>query len=573
MAEVVTIAYNAINAKLHNPSVDAKLAVQAVLSYKVDGSEHSLAYKQHKWDGRSSFFEYKTASFPAGFVHYVAANLRKKGFEVRLARKPMPEPLGPERPEVDAFGYVEKYDYQPQTVDRLVKYGQMIAQIATGGGKSRIARMAFLRIGRPTLFLTTRSILMYQMKDTFEKDLGVPCSVFGDGHFGETNAAGQTSVKRMSVGMVQTFSSKLEVPSFEVEFQVLYEAVTKKFEAEAKGLTSELKKDGLPQTIIKKRIEQLAAKQQATLKKNAPAMKAKAEAKVKEKETERQKTIKLLSMFEFVILEEAHEASGNSYYDILRHCVNANYRLALTATPFMKDSEESNMRLMACSGSIGIKVTEKMLIDRGILATPYFKIVQLQRKPEKLMRGTSWQSAYRIGVKENEERNLSLVAEVKRGQKYGLTAMVLVQHTAHGEHVVEQLNKHGVRAEFISGESTQAERKRALQRLADGETDALVGTTILDVGVDVPAVGMVILAGGGKAEVAMRQRIGRGLRAKKTGPNVAFVVDFSDHWNSHTDGHAKQRLEIIQSTPGFAENIVRDFDFKSLGFSEVAKAA
>lgn len=573
MTEVVTIAYNAINAKLHNPSVDAKLAVQAVLSYKVDGSEHSLAYKQHKWDGRSSFFEYKTASFPAGFVHYVAANLRKKGFEVRLARKPMPEPLGPERPEVDAFGYVEKYDYQPQTVDRLVKYGQMIAQIATGGGKSRIARMAFLRIGRPTLFLTTRSILMYQMKDTFEKDLGVPCSVFGDGHFGETNAAGQTSVKRMSVGMVQTFSSKLEVPSFEVEFQVLYEAVTKKFEAEAKGLTSELKKDGLPQTIIKKRIEQLAAKQQAALKKNAPAMKAKAEAKVKEKETERQKTIKLLSMFEFVILEEAHEASGNSYYDILRHCVNANYRLALTATPFMKDSEESNMRLMACSGSIGIKVTEKMLIDRGILATPYFKIVQLQRKPEKLMRGTSWQSAYRIGVKENEERNLSLVAEVKRGQKYGLTAMVLVQHTAHGEHVVEQLNKHGVRAEFISGESTQAERKRALQRLADGETDALVGTTILDVGVDVPAVGMVILAGGGKAEVAMRQRIGRGLRAKKIGPNVAFVVDFSDHWNSHTDGHAKQRLEIIQSTPGFAENIVRDFDFKSLGFSEVAKAA
>lgn len=573
MTEVVTIAYNAINAKLHNPSVDAKLAVQAVLSYKVDGSEHSLAYKQHKWDGRSSFFEYKTASFPAGFVHYVAANLRKKGFEVRLARKPMPEPLGPERPEVDAFGYVEKYDYQPQTVDRLVKYGQMIAQVATGGGKSRIARMAFLRIGRPTLFLTTRSILMYQMKDTFEKDLGVPCSVFGDGQFGETNAAGQTSVKRMSVGMVQTFSSKLEVPSFEVEFQVLYEAVTKKFEAEAKGLTSELKKDGLPQTIIKKRIEQLAAKQQAALKKNAPAMKAKAEAKVKEKETERQKTIKLLSMFEFVILEEAHEASGNSYYDILRHCVNANYRLALTATPFMKDSEESNMRLMACSGSIGIKVTEKMLIDRGILATPYFKIVQLQRKPEKLMRGTSWQSAYRIGVKENEERNLSLVAEVKRGQKYGLTAMVLVQHTAHGEHVVEQLNKHGVRAEFISGESTQAERKRALQRLADGETDALVGTTILDVGVDVPAVGMVILAGGGKAEVAMRQRIGRGLRAKKIGPNVAFVVDFSDHWNSHTDGHAKQRLEIIQSTPGFAENIVRDFDFKSLGFSEVAKAA
>lgn len=570
MAEVVTIAYNAVNAKLHNPSVDAKLLVQTVLSYKVDGSENSLAYKQHKWDGRSSFFEYKTASFPAGFVQFVTAHLKRKGFEVRHARKPLPEPLGPLRPEVDAFGYTERYDYQPETVDKLCKHGAMIAQVATGGGKSRIARMAYMRINRPTLFLTTRSILMYQMKETFEKDLGVPCSVFGDGQFGDTNAMGQTTVKRMSVGMVQTFSSKLEVPTFENEFQTLYESVTKEFEAQAKSLTKELKADGLPAAVIKQRIEMLSKKQSAAMKKNAPAMKAKAEQKVKDKEAERQKTIKLLAMFEFVILEEAHEASGNSYYEIMRHCHNAHYRLALTATPFMKDSEESNMRLMACSGMIGIKISEKMLIERGILAKPYFKIIQLNKKPEKLLRGTGWQSAYRIGIKENEERNLALVAEIRRGQLYGLTSMVLVQHTAHGESIAELLNDRGVRAEFISGDSTQAERKRALQRLANGDTDALVGTTILDVGVDVPAVGMVILAGGGKAEVAMRQRIGRGLRAKKIGPNVAFVVDFSDHWNSYTDAHAKQRLEIIKTTPGFGENIVPDFDFESLGFAKVA---
>lgn len=568
MAEVVTIAYNAVNAKLHEPSVDVKLLVQSVLSYKVDGAEQSLAYKQHRWDGRSSFFEYKTASFPAGFVHFVSAHLKKKGYEVRHARKPLPEPLGPERPVVDKFPDDPRYDYQMEVVDRLVRYGAMISMISTGGGKSRCARLAYARIGRPTLFLTTRSILMYQMKDTFEKDLGVPCSVFGDGHFGDTNEHGQTTIKRMSVGMVQTFASKLEEPSFDKEFQAIYDNVNKQFEAEHKALTKELKADGLPLSVINQRVSALTKKHSAALTKNAPAMKAKAEQRVKEKEAERQKTIKLLSMFEFVILEEAHEASGNSYYEIMRHCKNAHYRLALTATPFMKDSEESNMRLMACSGMIGIKITEKMLIDRGILAKPYFKIIELKKKPEKLLKGTGWQSAYRIGIKENEERNLNIVAEVRRGLRYGLTAMVLVQHTAHGEHLEELMNKYGIRAEFISGESTQAERKRALDRLANGDTDALIGTTILDVGVDVPAVGMVILAGGGKAEVAMRQRIGRGLRAKKIGPNVAFVVDFSDHWNSYTKQHAMQRLEIIKSTPGFAENIVHDFDFEGCGFTK-----
>lgn len=96
----------------------------------------------------------------------------------------------------------------------------------------------------------------------------------------------------------------------------------------------------------------------------------------------------------------------------------------------------------------------------------------------------------------------------------------------------------------------------------------LIGSTILDVGVDVPSVGLVVLAGGGKAEVAHRQRIGRGLRAKKKGPNVALVVDFDDSINSHLKEHAVTRENILRTTPGFAERILPpgvDFDFKKLG--------
>lgn len=87
-------------------------------------------------------------------------------------------------------------------------------------------------------------------------------------------------------------------------------------------------------------------------------------------------------------------------------------------------------------------------------------------------------------------------------------------------------------------------------------------------GVDVPAVGLIILAGGGKAEVALRQRIGRGLRAKKFGPNVAFIVDFTDQHNSTLKSHARQRLQIIRETPGFGENIVANFEFEKLGFKK-----
>jgi superfamily II DNA or RNA helicase len=93
------------------------------------------------------------------------------------------------------------------------------------------------------------------------------------------------------------------------------------------------------------------------------------------------------------------------------------------------------------------------------------------------------------------------------------------------------------------------------------------------VGVDVPAIGQIILAGGGKAEVALRQRVGRGLRAKKIGTNCCFIVDFSDATNTNLIKHSRQRREIIESTPGFAEGILpggEDFNFEAYGFTKTA---
>jgi superfamily II DNA or RNA helicase len=507
--EIVTIAFNAVHAKLHEPSRTAKLEVQRILSYLVEGAEYATAFKRGNWDGRSSFLEFKTGVFPAGFVYFVGARLSRKGYKVNFVRKPLPLPLGPLNPKIDSFPDDVRYDYQNEVVNKLLKHGQIIAQVATGGGKSRIARLAFARINRPTLFLTTRGILMYQMKDTFEKDLNVECSVLGDGKFGHTNTSGQRFVKKMSVGMVQTLMSRLQLPCPDDDVDVQN-----------------------AQTRI------------------------------------RNQTISLLEKFEFVILEEAHEASGNSYFEILRHCKNAHYRLALTGTPFMKDDEEANMRLMASSGPIAIKVTEKMLIDRGILATPKFKIVKLTNKPEKLMRSTSWQAAYRLGIVDNKERNDVILNEVIRAASYGLSSMILVQHKKHGEVILDLLKKSKISAEYIQGSDNQEERKVALAKLSSGKINALIGTTILDVGVDVPAVGLIVLAGGGKAEVALRQRIGRGLRAKKGGPNIALILDFDDPWNSHTKQHASQRLSIIKDTEGFGENIIcTDFDYESMGFT------
>lgn len=559
---IVTMVSNAVHARLIAPEKAVRLLVSDMLSYAVEGYEHMT--KRPGWDGRSSFYSFKTDSFPAGFCYRVKKKLREAGYHVQHVTKPLPEPLGPVNPRVDEFPLDGQYSYQMETVRKLEKFGMMIGRISTGGGKSRIGRLAFSRIGRKTLFLTTRSALMYQFADDC-------IEAFGKSAVGIVGDSIWDADKPLVCGMVQTLSMRLASYS---EDELIDRHLKAQMEREKKALDSlagSMARKKVPLAERPKQLKQLErelAKKRLSDAELAKQIKQKVIVQAKQ----RAETIELLRSFEFVIAEEAHEAGGNGYFDVMQACSNAHYRLALTATPFMRDDDESNMRLMGVSGGVGIVVSEKQLIDLGILATPVFQICATQ-KPPKLFRSSNYQKAYDIGIVNHDWRNKRMVAECIRMSRYGLTTMILIQRRAHGERLAELLGKIGIRAEFINGDDDSAGRKAALAKMKTGELQVLIGTNILDVGVDVPSVGCVILGGGGKAEVAVRQRIGRGLRNKKTGPNICFVLDFMDEHNQYLREHALQRREIITGTKGFAENLLpdgTDWKIADYGFEKVA---
>jgi len=563
--QLVQIVHNAVHAKLVEPSRDVRLLVSEILSYKVPGAEHMPTVN---WDGVSSLYEMRTNSFPAGFVRLVKSRLTRAGIKVQVRCKPAPPPLGPLNPKVDDFPDDPRYDYQPEIVERLIQLKGMIAQVATGGGKSRVFKLAAERINRPTLFVTTRKTLMYQMAENYAEAIGKPIGIMGDGIW-EPNATG------VNFAIVDTLTARLSKLTVEDEVEREVDAWQAKIDAKVseyaklKGLpTSENLMRSMPPELRKK----LSAVRQIIEKRNPlneDALEIKVKAKVTRHEKLRKQALELLKSIEFLTLEEAHEVGSDSFFLISQACVNAHYRLALTATPFMRDDQGANMRLMAATGPIGIVVSEETLIDRGILATPYFKFI-VSKAPAGIVRGTKYQTAYAKGIVDNAWRNHQVVSEVQNLKLYGLTAMILVQQTKHGKNLEKMLRNVGLKARFISGESNQDKRAEALDDLGSGRLDVLIGSTILDVGVDVPSVGAVFLAGGGKAEVAIRQRIGRGLRAKKNGPNVCFVYDFEDQGNNHLVRHSKERRRIIEETKGFGERIVKHFEFERLGFKAVA---
>jgi hypothetical protein len=159
---------------------------------------------------------------------------------------------------------------------------------------------------------------------------------------------------------------------------------------------------------------------------------------------------------------------------------------------------------------------EKLLIDRGILAKPYFRFVESKPHP-KLRKTSPWQRAYSSATPRTSSCNADIVHYAKRAQ-HGLPVLTLVQRKNHGATLCAMMEALRAAGVFMQGENDQDEREARAESARGGKIDVVIGSTIVDVGVDVPAIGLVQLAGGGKAEVALRQRIGRGLRAKKTGP-------------------------------------------------------
>lgn len=561
MSKTLKIVHNAVRAKLVDPDRQARLVVNELLSYKIESGIKGMGI------AHGSMYDMSKDFFPTGFVRLVRKTLEKYGYRIVVQGKVVPEPQGPEFPVVSSFPPDPRYDYQTKTMQRLVQLQRMTAQIATGGGKSEIFKLCCERLQLPTLFITTRKSLMYQMAKGYKSvKSGRPVGFLGDGHW-------NPEPDGVNFAIVDTLVSRMEVSTFEIELNRILDKHVAMLEKETEKV---LKKANLPvnPALLRKadndtltKIDYLKKKVAEKYALDDATTRAKAQAITDKKQKARAETVEFLEKIGFLTLEEAHEVSGTGFFELCNAMTNAHYRLALTATPNMKDSEEANMRLAAVSGTIGIKVSEKELIDKGILATPHFKFIDSKPAATGVHRGSAFPVAYERGIVKNAGRNTQILQQVMKAKRYGLTTMILVQHTAHGDILKNILKTAGLRVEFIRGEDSQEQRQAALDALAAGKLDVLIGTTILDVGVDVPSVGMVILAGGGKAEVAVRQRIGRGLRAKKAGPNICFVVMFQDTWNNHTNSHSRECRRIIQDTPGFAENIVEDFDFEGSGFS------
>ncbi len=115
-----------------------------------------------------------------------------------------------------------------------------------------------------------------------------------------------------------------------------------------------------------------------------------------------------------------------------------------------------------------------------------------------------------------------------------------------------------LRVGMVHGRMKAADRDAEMSRFRDGELDVLVGTTVIEVGVDVPEATMMIIEGADRFGLAqlhqLRGRVGRGTAE-------SFCVLVSDS----TDETAQARLKaVVEIRDGF-ELAEKDFEIRREG--------
>ena len=130
-----------------------------------------------------------------------------------------------------------------------------------------------------------------------------------------------------------------------------------------------------------------------------------------------------------------------------------------------------------------------------------------------------------------------------------------------------------LRVGLVHGRMKAADRDRELGRLRDGELDVLVGTTVLEVGVDVPRATVMIVESAERFGLAqlhqLRGRVGRGSDASFCA--LVSSAASTRTWTALVDGSAtpetteQARLVAIARTSDGFELAERDFELRREG--------
>ncbi len=245
---------------------------------------------------------------------------------------------------------------------------------------------------------------------------------------------------------------------------------------------------------------------------------------------------------QLLVIDEFHHAAADTWKDVAARCKGAWWRLGLTGTHFRADGRDMEM-----AGVIGRALYSRSVSDMVAVGRVVPARVAMLRVGGDRVTGKGW---YKDGVVLSDNRNQTLIWAANQLVQAGKRVLCLVKQVEHGRAIVARIPG----AVFVSGESGDG-TDAALAALERRQVTAVVGTSVIGEGRDVPAADALVYFAGGKSEVGHTQDYYRVLTASP-GKTHGIVVDAADTHSDALLSHSAERLQHYREERCFTAEVM-----------------
>lgn len=261
--------------------------------------------------------------------------------------------------------------------------------------------------------------------------------------------------------------------------------------------------------------------------------------------------LRWLQGVEVLLVDEVHRVNDRQYFPLLQ-AVPATVRIGFSATP-LRRHDVGDVSLLGAIGPVLYRIRPEPLYRDNLLAQPTIRWITIGSTPDD---DTPYVEARTQYLVHHPQRNARLVDVALDAVAQGWPTLILVRSIRHGAILRGLLRRArpSLPVLYLYGQTDLVRRRRAMRLFERGRVPVLIGSTILSEGIDLPSIGCLIIAGGGKSEIETLQRVGRGMRPKPDGGGLV-VYDVDDQTNRYLAQHSAERRRAYAEM-GYAQERV-----------------
>lgn len=544
--------------------------------------------KYHTWDGRVKLCNLDNNLVPTGLLDDVLTLLKEEQEKNAYIKYTLEDTRGkaikpskslPDEVTMGGSGVkqVTIRDYQLEAIRSVYDNQTGIVLAATNAGKTLISITSIAKImpelsdEENVLFIAPNTSIMNQVHKNMEGYLDRPVGLWGDN---------KRELRQVTCATVQTLNKALKDPEDAIKLTSAKDKLLKRM---AKVHSLEILNSVNPKQSLKMYAKHFVPKykyeiedkqelvslavsldsDKAVVKyfENYQKRYKKLIAKKNAKGLDKYETaVNFLKDVRVVVVDECQHASANSYQEVFKHLPNARMRVGLTGT-LDKGKKVEMAKIKSILGNVIYDIDNHQMIEQGVSARPHIKLIDFNKPVDleeqvgkKIPLGTpsnqeslvKYQLTYQLGITNNDERN-KLISELagKLSNINNGAILIVVNSIEHGENIADYLEEYDTDYAFIQGKNTTEERAEILERVKSGKLKVLIGTKVMDEGIDIPNIRYMIYASAGKSFVQTLQRIGRLLRISADKHEV-YIFDIIDRNSEYLYKQAEQRVHYYK---------------------------